>query len=101
MTDVATTPSAPHSGKEVVYCDICTFPVEYCEFGASLPRCQKWLEASHPDLYTRLYSTGELAEKLQRVALATGGAKTATAAAEVEGDSDTKKLAKAIGKEEA
>ncbi|KAJ1981193.1 Translation machinery-associated protein 22 [Dimargaris cristalligena] len=82
--------------KNVVYCGVCTFPPEYCEFGASLPRCQKWLEANHPDLFTALYSVGELAEKLQKVSVVAG-----EKGALDELDSDSKKLAKAIGKEEA
>ncbi|RKP37658.1 translation initiation factor SUI1 [Dimargaris cristalligena] len=74
--------------KNVVYCGVCTFPPEYCEFGASLPRCQKWLEANHPDLFTALYSVG-------------GNVVAGEKGALDELDSDSKKLAKAIGKEEA
>ncbi|KAJ1981185.1 Translation machinery-associated protein 22 [Dimargaris xerosporica] len=92
MTDIAS-PTAVT--KDVVYCQVCTFPPEYCEFGASLPRCQKWLEANHPDLYAKLYH-GDLAEKLQKVSIV-----KSEGAALDELDSDTKKLAKAIGKEEA
>ncbi|KAH3899033.1 probable Translation machinery-associated protein 22 [Saccharomycodes ludwigii] len=41
--------------KTVVYCDICTFPPEYCEFSGKIKRCKVWLQENHPDLYTKLY----------------------------------------------
>ncbi|KAJ1954005.1 Translation machinery-associated protein 22, partial [Dispira parvispora] len=68
----------------------------YCEFGASLPRCRQWLENHQADLYARLYTDTDLAEKLEKVAVV----KDDKDAAE-DLDADTKKLAKAIGKEEA
>ncbi|KAJ1649622.1 Translation machinery-associated protein 22 [Dispira simplex] len=91
MADVVTT-----SKKTVVYCGVCHMPPEYCEFGASLPRCRQWLESHHADLYARLYTDTDLAEKLEKVAVVKDG-KEATE----DLDADTKKLAKAIGKEEA
>lgn len=41
--------------KEVVYCGICSFPPEYCEFGGAVKRCKDWLERAHPVLYAQLY----------------------------------------------
>lgn len=41
--------------KEVIYCEICSFPPEYCEFGGAYKRCLVWLEQKHPDLYNRLH----------------------------------------------
>lgn len=40
----------------VLYCQICTLPVEYCEFGKTLKKCKAALEESHPDVFEALYS---------------------------------------------
>lgn len=40
--------------KTVVYCGVCSFPPEYCEFGASIKRCDEWLQANHPELFQKL-----------------------------------------------
>lgn len=42
--------------RQVVYCEICALPPEYCEFGGSLKRCKEWLITAHPELYERIYS---------------------------------------------
>ncbi|CDH09385.1 probable Translation machinery-associated protein 22 [Zygosaccharomyces bailii ISA1307] len=47
--------------KEVVYCGVCSYPPEYCEFSGKLKRCKVWLQEAHPDLYQQLYP-GENAE---------------------------------------
>ncbi|CAN6675175.1 hypothetical protein TRVA0_104S00144 [Trichomonascus vanleenenianus] len=50
---------------EVLYCGVCTFPPEYCEFGGTAKRCKGWLEKNHPDTYTRLYTeSGEATSSL-------------------------------------
>lgn len=41
--------------REVVYCGICSYPPEYCEFTGKLKRCKVWLQQNHPDLFTKLY----------------------------------------------
>ena len=38
---------------------VCTFPLEYCEFGSSLTRCKEWLQGEHPQLFDKYYSDGE------------------------------------------
>ncbi|KXN89559.1 Translation machinery-associated protein 22 [Leucoagaricus sp. SymC.cos] len=43
---------------EVLYCAVCTFPIEYCEFGSSLTRCKDWLKETQPELFDKLYSEG-------------------------------------------
>lgn len=48
---------------QVIYCAVCSFPPEYCEFGSSLTRCKEWLSENHPDLYQRYYSEDALAWK--------------------------------------
>lgn len=37
---------------------VCTFPVEYCEFGSHLTKCKEWLHETHADLYEKYYSEG-------------------------------------------
>lgn len=46
--------------KEVVYCGVCSYPPEYCEFSGKLKRCKKWLHENHSDIYAKLY--GDQAE---------------------------------------
>lgn len=52
MADSTTEP------KEVIYCGICSFPPEYCEFGGTIKRCKEWLEKSHPALFAQIYPQG-------------------------------------------
>lgn len=42
----------------VLYCKVCTLPVEYCEFGSSISKCKAWLEEEDPEEFNRLYSAG-------------------------------------------
>ncbi|KAK6465847.1 translation machinery-associated protein 22 [Scheffersomyces coipomensis] len=49
--------------KEVLYCKVCSFPPEYCEFGVSLKKCQEWLEDANKELYDQLYSEEALSHK--------------------------------------
>jgi len=37
---------------------VCSFPLEYCEFGSSLTRCKEWLKEEHPDQFDKYYSDG-------------------------------------------
>jgi len=52
-----------------MYCGVCTFPVEYCEFGSHLTKCKEWLQKEHPDLYDRYYSEEALQAKLGTLSL--------------------------------
>ncbi|KAF8886934.1 translation initiation factor SUI1, partial [Infundibulicybe gibba] len=54
---------------QLLYCAVCTFPVEYCEFGASLTRCKEWLQEEHPKLFDVYYSEGALQAKLGTLSL--------------------------------
>lgn len=47
--------------KQVVYCGVCSFPPEYCEFGVSFKRCKEWLAANETELFDNLYSDEALA----------------------------------------
>ncbi len=42
---------------KVLYCGVCTLPVEYCEFGKTLKQCKKWLMENHPKEYNNLYNS--------------------------------------------
>ncbi|KAI0734414.1 density-regulated protein DRP1 [Fomitopsis betulina] len=54
---------------EVLYCGVCTFPVEYCEFGSHLTKCKEWLHETHADLYEKYYSEEALHAKLGTLSL--------------------------------
>ncbi|KZT70253.1 density-regulated protein DRP1 [Daedalea quercina L-15889] len=54
---------------QVLYCGVCTFPVEYCEFGSHLTRCKEWLHETHPDLFDKYYSEEALQAKLGTLSL--------------------------------
>ncbi|EIM88624.1 density-regulated protein DRP1 [Stereum hirsutum FP-91666 SS1] len=54
---------------QILYCGVCTFPPEYCEFGSSFTRCKEWLESEHPDLYQKYYSDEALQSKLGTLSL--------------------------------
>ncbi|KAI9569250.1 density-regulated protein DRP1 [Boletus coccyginus] len=77
---------------QVLYCDVCSFPPEYCEFGSSLTRCKEWLHAAHPQLFERYYSEEALQSKLGTLSL--------EAQAKLEKDT-AKKEAKAEAKADA
>lgn len=46
---------------QVLYCPVCSFPAEYCEFGPDFEKCKPWLIKNAPDLYPNLVK--EEAEK--------------------------------------
>ncbi|KAG1758930.1 density-regulated protein DRP1 [Suillus occidentalis] len=77
---------------EVLYCQICTFPPEYCEFGSSLTRCKEWLQEAHPQLFDKYYSDEALQSKIGTLSL--------EAQAKLEKDT-AKKEAKAEAKADA
>jgi hypothetical protein len=39
----------------VLYCGVCTLPVEFCEFTSTAAKCREWLEAEHPDVAAATY----------------------------------------------
>lgn len=54
--------------ESVVYCGVCSFPPEYCEFSGKLRRCKIWLCENNEELFNKLYSdtsTHDLVNKLQ------------------------------------
>lgn len=50
--------------REVVYCAVCTFPPEYCEFGPSPSKCRTWLKDAHLDLYAKHWSEEAITSNL-------------------------------------
>ncbi|SCU97384.1 LANO_0E15896g1_1 [Lachancea nothofagi CBS 11611] len=53
--------------RDVVYCGVCSYPPEYCEFTGKLKRCKVWLAENHRDIFEQVYGdveTDEAAEKL-------------------------------------
>ncbi|ANB12451.1 Tma22p [Sugiyamaella lignohabitans] len=53
----------------IVYCGVCSFPPEYCEFGGVAKRCREWLEKEHPDMYQKLYSVESLEQATSGLSL--------------------------------
>lgn len=77
--------------RSVRYCEVCTFPYEYCEYGSSLTKCKANLEAKDSALFAQLYSDAALEDKLKSL--------TTEQADSLERDS-VKKERKAQAKEE-
>ncbi|EDO19172.1 hypothetical protein Kpol_1050p29 [Vanderwaltozyma polyspora DSM 70294] len=53
--------------QEVVYCGICSYPPEYCEFSGKLKRCKVWLSENDTELYAKLYGN-EIDEEVANAA---------------------------------
>lgn len=51
-------PIGPIDGVEypikVVYCGICTLPVEYCQYYPNYEKCKEWLETNLPDEFNKI-----------------------------------------------
>merc|ERR1712000_320867 len=54
--DMADSEASEPQGRNVIYCGVCTLPPEYCEYGGTTKKCQEWLEANHPKMYSRIWS---------------------------------------------
>ncbi|KAI0089295.1 density-regulated protein DRP1 [Irpex rosettiformis] len=54
---------------QVHYCEVCTFPLEYCEFGSSFKKCKESLQKEDPELYDKYYSDEALQAKLGTLSL--------------------------------
>lgn len=46
------------SGGGVVYCEVCTMPLEYCEFDPRVERCKEWMKEAHPVAFNQLFVEG-------------------------------------------
>ncbi|KAJ1333044.1 density-regulated protein [Microdochium nivale] len=47
-------------GRVITYCEVCTLPPEYCEYGGTVKKCQEWLQTTHADLYSQIWSSEAL-----------------------------------------
>lgn len=54
---------------EVVYCGVCSFPPEYCEFGGVFKRCKDWLQKNNIELYEQLYAVDQLEQQTSSLSL--------------------------------
>eukprot|EP00499_Haloplacidia_sp_CaronLabIsolate_P004502 CAMPEP_0196780882 /NCGR_PEP_ID=MMETSP1104-20130614/8735_1 /TAXON_ID=33652 /ORGANISM="Cafeteria sp., Strain Caron Lab Isolate" /LENGTH=190 /DNA_ID=CAMNT_0042151097 /DNA_START=10 /DNA_END=582 /DNA_ORIENTATION=- len=59
---------------EVLYCGVCSMPVEYCEYDPRFNECRKWLQAEHPDVFAAMYSDEALAEAAGELKVSDGAA---------------------------
>jgi len=72
MADTAPQPQPsepPVKPLEMLYCEICSFPPEYCEFGSSVSKCKSWLEEAHPELYEKYWSDDAVVKKIGTLSL--------------------------------
>ncbi|GAA5963781.1 hypothetical protein JCM3765_006853 [Sporobolomyces pararoseus] len=68
-TSAAANPSGKLEAKHVLYCQVCSFPPEYCEFSSKSSKCKQWLQETHPSLYSKYYSDSALEDKLANLTL--------------------------------
>ncbi|ODV77749.1 density-regulated protein DRP1 [Suhomyces tanzawaensis NRRL Y-17324] len=55
--------------KSTLYCGVCSYPPEYCEFTATFKRCKEWLLSNHQEVYEKLYSDEALANQTSTLSL--------------------------------
>ncbi|KAK2449473.1 translation machinery-associated protein [Trifolium repens] len=46
----------------VLYCQVCSLPPEYCEFGSDFEKCKPWLIQNVPNLYPNLLNEANVKE---------------------------------------
>ncbi|ORX61704.1 density-regulated protein DRP1 [Hesseltinella vesiculosa] len=51
--------------QHVLYCGVCTMPLEFCEFSGTQEKCREWLKDNHEELYEEIYEVQTLTEKLE------------------------------------
>ncbi|OJJ43696.1 hypothetical protein ASPZODRAFT_19413 [Penicilliopsis zonata CBS 506.65] len=69
MAAVAEAVPMESQARHIVYCDVCTLPPEYCEFGGHSKKCEEWLKDNHPDLHAQLYSEEALNANLSNLSV--------------------------------
>ncbi|PYH44787.1 putative RNA binding protein Tma22 [Aspergillus saccharolyticus JOP 1030-1] len=69
MADIEQPGPVVSQAKHVLYCEVCTLPAEYCEFGGTAKKCEEWLKDTHPDAYQQLYSEEALNSKLSSLSV--------------------------------
>ena len=48
---------------EVIFCQVCQAPIEYCEYSTTFPECKLWLAQNHPEEFKKLH--GDLPENIE------------------------------------
>lgn len=91
--------------RDVVYCQICSYPPEYCSYGSRISKCKKWLADAHPNLYSKYYANEGASTSKDASAAATSDDKDVTEATEkldsLKTSADDDKEAKEAAKKEA
>ncbi|KAK9102569.1 hypothetical protein Sjap_019823 [Stephania japonica] len=70
----------------VLYCQVCSLPPEYCEFGSDFEKCKPWLIQNAPHLYPDLLKEAndkeadKVSDQLQSVDISSRGGDGAAAA---------------------
>ncbi|KAA1114209.1 Translation machinery-associated protein 22 [Puccinia graminis f. sp. tritici] len=54
-TTTTTTSLQPIQPIKPLYCQICSFPPEYCEYGTSISKCKTWLSTHDQKRYEEIY----------------------------------------------
>uniref|UniRef100_A0A8C1KKV0 Density-regulated protein n=1 Tax=Cyprinus carpio TaxID=7962 RepID=A0A8C1KKV0_CYPCA len=68
---------------KVLYCGVCSLPVEYCEYMPEPAKCKQWLEKNFPDVFAKL-TLGNTAPKKETTGGGGGGGGEATPVGEEE-----------------
>ncbi|XBW36030.1 hypothetical protein QEN19_001605 [Hanseniaspora menglaensis] len=42
-----------------LYCKVCTFPVDFCDYNKKATKCKKWLSENYPEKFQELYADKE------------------------------------------
>ncbi|SCU82452.1 LAME_0C01200g1_1 [Lachancea meyersii CBS 8951] len=59
--------------RSIVYCKVCSYPLDYCEFSGKLKRCKVWVTENHPELYSQYYGDTETEEATNKLAASSIG----------------------------
>jgi len=58
-TTLSSTAEAAPIRTDIVYCKVCSLPIEYCEFHDKWVECEKWLAEFHPSMRDQLVELRE------------------------------------------
>ncbi|KAJ3164133.1 Translation machinery-associated protein 22 [Geranomyces variabilis] len=57
---------------DILYCGVCTLPIEYCEFAGTVSKCQKWLRNKDEALFAKTWPDIDLSQKLEETTIDDG-----------------------------
>jgi len=69
---------------QVVYCGVCTLPIEYCEFTSTYEKCKKWQQENG------ITNDDELAESVDKLSVSNTTAKSTTESKDSKDSKDAK-----------